>query len=151
MLDSGKGSKGLKGMFTHRHQVQFYETDLMGIVHHSNYLRFCEEARVAWAQERGLIDYQRPESAAHFAVLETHVRHLRPAIFGDVIEVELQVRREGVRIQFQYLLKRGSDRLAAVETVHVPLGKDLKPLRVPEAMKDVLEKEQWIETWLSSS
>ena len=32
------------------HRVGFFETDGMGIVHHSNYLRYCENARVAWLE-----------------------------------------------------------------------------------------------------
>ena len=33
-------------MHTYTHQVQYYETDKMQITHHSNYIRFMEEARV---------------------------------------------------------------------------------------------------------
>ena len=32
------------------HRVGFHETDAMGIVHHANYLRFCENARVVWLE-----------------------------------------------------------------------------------------------------
>ena len=74
-------------MYVYKHRVQYYETDEMGIVHHSNYLRFCEEARVAWAHDRGIMDYQKKGSAALFAVSETKVRHLKPALFGDEVEV----------------------------------------------------------------
>ena len=57
--------------FLYKRTVHFYETDMMGIVHHGNYLRYYEEARVAWADARGLIS--RPEDAAQFAVLaRTH-------------------------------------------------------------------------------
>ncbi len=84
----------------HIHKVQFYETDLMGIVHHSNYLRFFEEARVAWAVSRGILDYQKPESASHLAVLETRVKHLKPAKFGDDLHVEIQAKIEKIRIIF---------------------------------------------------
>ena len=28
------------------HKVQYYETDKMGIAHHSNYIRWMEEARL---------------------------------------------------------------------------------------------------------
>ena len=31
-----------------RHRVPFYETDAMGVVHHSNYVRYLELARIAW-------------------------------------------------------------------------------------------------------
>ena len=35
------------------HQTQYYETDQMGIIHHSNYIRWMEEARVAYMEELG--------------------------------------------------------------------------------------------------
>lgn len=139
-------------MFVYKHKVQFYETDMMKIVHHANYLRFCEEARVAWALHKGLIDYQKPDSAAHFAVVETQVRHLKPLAFGDNIEIEIQGRLQGVRVVFEYKLfertRYGQDPACVARTVHVALGADLKLQRPSMEMKKVLEKEQWIETWL---
>ncbi|MEN0059051.1 MAG: thioesterase family protein [Bdellovibrio sp.] len=136
-------------MFIHRHRVQFYETDLMGIVHHSNYLRFYEEARVSWAHAKGLIDYQKPGSASHFAVYETQVRHMKPTFFGDELEIEVQAMIEGNRLLFQYRLRGRDGQVCSVaKTVHVALGPDLKLLRLPAEMKAVMEKETWIETWL---
>lgn len=138
-------------MYVHNHLVQFYETDLMGIVHHSNYLRFFEEARVGWAHQTGLIDYQKPESAANFAVVETRVRHVKACFFGDKLETDVEVRTTGLRVQFQYRLRVGTDVRAYGMTEHVALGKDLKLMRLPEPMKHALEKEKWTETWLSNS
>ena len=40
-------------MFTYTHHVAYYETDKMGITHHSNYIRFMEEARTAWMKHIG--------------------------------------------------------------------------------------------------
>lgn len=135
-------------IFSYRHRVQFYETDTMGVVHHSNYLRFCEEARVSWAHSVGLIDYQRPESASHFAVLETRVKHLKPVFFGDQLEIQLQVKLEGVRIFFQYRMQSGPEVVALVETIHVPLNKNLKPIRLTKEFKTIMETRFWKETWL---
>ena len=36
------------------HKVQYYETDQMGVVHHSNYIRWFEEARAEWMEAVGL-------------------------------------------------------------------------------------------------
>lgn len=136
-------------MFIHRHKVQFYETDLMGIVHHSNYLRFYEEARVAWAHAKGLIDYQKPGSASHFAVYETQVKHLKPTFFGDDLEVEVQAKVEINRLIFQYRLRGKNDEICSVaQTVHVSLSKELKLLRLSAEIKTATESEQWTETWL---
>lgn len=136
-------------MFIHRHKVQFYETDSMGIVHHSNYLRFFEEARVAWAHSKGLLDYQKPGSASQFAVYETQVKHLKPTFFGDDLEIDVQGKSEGNRFIFQYRLRGRSGEVCAVaRTVHVALGADLKLLRMPADIKAAAESEQWTETWL---
>ena len=134
--------------YRHLHKVQFYETDLMGIVHHSNYLRFFEEARVAWAHHHGMLDYQRPESASHFAVYETRVRHVRPAFFGNDLSTQVQVRVKGARIYFQYRMSFQDEVICLAETVHVSLNKELKLMRLPASFVEILEKEQWTETWL---
>lgn len=135
-------------MSIHRHHVQFYETDLMGIVHHTNYLRFCEEARVAWAHAQGLLDYQKPESASYFAVYHTEVRHLKPAFFGDELTVEVQVKREGIKVFFQYRILSKGTVVTLAQTTHVPLDSALKVTRLPAHFIEVLEKEAWTETWL---
>ena len=36
------------------HAVQYYETDKMGITHHSNYIRWMEEARIDYRRQVGL-------------------------------------------------------------------------------------------------
>jgi acyl-CoA thioester hydrolase len=137
-------------MFKYPHFVQFYETDLMGIIHHTNYLRIFEEARVAWAHKQGMLDYQKPESASLLAVLETQVKHLRPGKFGDQLEVEVQAKLEGIRITFEYKLWRGKESLAEGRTIHVPLDLNLKLIKPPQALRTILEKAPWTETWLSS-
>lgn len=143
--------KLLNHTFFSEHQVQFYETDLMGIVHHSNYLRFFEEARVAWAHSVGLIDYQVPSSASKFAVLETAVRHLAPSFFGDRLRIYVQARASGrARIEFGYEIVKANDNqklilIATGKTEHVALDSKLQPQRRPQAMQDILEKQKWIE------
>lgn len=136
-------------MFIHRHKVQFYETDLMGIVHHSNYLRFFEEARGTWAHERGLLDYQAPGSASHFAVYETQVKHVKPTFYGDDLEIEVQCRSERNRLIFQYRLRGRNGEICTLgKTVHVSLGPDLKLQRLSDAIKTATENEKWTEIWL---
>ena len=40
-------------MKCYQHEVKYYECDRMGITHHSNYVRFMEEARVDWMDQVG--------------------------------------------------------------------------------------------------
>ena len=144
-------------MYSHAHRVQFYECDMMGIVHHSNYLRFYEEARVGWALAHGIIDYQKPESASHIAVLDTWVKHIKPAKFGDELEIQVQAKLEGIRLTFEYKMQcpsRGNELISVARTNHAPLSLDLKVIRPPSTMRETFkklaEKKTWIETWLSN-
>ena len=43
-------------MWSYSRDVNYYETDRMGVIHHSNYLRILEESRMAWMEEN-LIPY----------------------------------------------------------------------------------------------
>lgn len=136
-------------MFSISHEVKFYETDLMGIVHHSNYLRFFEEVRVAWARAKGIVDYQKPETASFLAVVDTAVKHKKPCFFGDHLRVDIEGKMEGVLILFQYrLVKESNNEVAAYgKTSHVGLNKDYKIQRLKPELVKLLEKEIWTETW----
>ena len=132
--------------FSHRHLVQFYETDQMGIVHHSNYLRFFEEARVAWAHHHGILDYQKPESAARFAVLSSQVDHKKPAVFGDELWTEVKGFLNGGRVRFEYHTWRGErghfrELIAQGQTVHVAMTLDLKPTRPAKDLIKLLRRD----------
>ena len=59
----------------YEHKVQYYETDQMGIVHHSNYIRWFEEARVDVLDQIG-IGYKKMEEAGVISpVLEVHAAY----------------------------------------------------------------------------
>ena len=69
------------------HRVPFYETDAMGIVHHSNTVRYMEIARVAWLEEHDQPYTVYIESGHHFATTRVEVDYLRPVRFDDVVDV----------------------------------------------------------------
>lgn len=145
----------LEGAFCYERRVAFSDTDAMGVVHHANYLRFCEEARVAWMREKGLTATHFPHTDHVLAVLHYQVWHLKTATFEDALKIFVQVQRRGLKIQFQYAIYKseGSElvRIAEAETLHIPMDKDLKPVRPNQALLKQMEKETWTETWLSNS
>lgn len=138
--------------YTYIHRVSYHETDAMGVVHHSNYLRIFEDARVEWINERNLKEIHYPHSEMTLAVLETSTRHLRPAFFNDKLSVQLQVRREKLKIRFRYAIysERFEAPIGIGDVLLVPLNRENKPTRLPQALIDAVEKEKWIETWPSN-
>lgn len=123
----------------------------MGIVHHSNYLRFCEEARVDWCKKKGVLDSdrdKREQSVFGLAVYETRVRHIRPSRYDETLKVLVQVKIEGIRMIFQYRILADEKLTALVETIHCNLDANFKVRRLNQDLLNLVEKEKWTETWL---
>jgi acyl-CoA thioester hydrolase len=99
-------------------RVRFYEVDLMGIVHHSVYLRYFELGRVEWCRERG-VTYadmaQAPlEEQEHLPVVEVNIRYKAPAKFDEELTLETVLSEsKGYSATFVYRLLRG-ERLLCV-------------------------------------
>lgn len=119
----------------------------MRIVHHSNYLRFCEEARVDWCKKKGLLGSNETEVFS-LAVLETRVKHIKPAKYSDVVQFMVQVKIVGARLIFQYKLLVSDQIICLVETVHCNLDLNLKVKRLSPELIKMVENEKWTETWL---
>jgi len=63
----------MEGMKPYIHKVNYYETDKMGITHHSNYVRFMEETRVFYMDEMGWSYAKMEETGNTGSVFEYHL------------------------------------------------------------------------------
>jgi acyl-CoA thioester hydrolase len=85
------------------HNAKYYETDQMSIVHHSNYIRWFEEARVDWMNQIG-VDLR--ELEAHgivIPVIGVSAQYKTMTHFGDDVAITSKVTRyNGVRFMFSY-------------------------------------------------
>ena len=86
--------------FSHSIRVRFAETDAMGIVHHSRYLLYFEEARVAYLRHLGRPYSEMRKDGIEHAVLETFVQYRRPLRFDEVMDVHV-VLAKVTRASFQ--------------------------------------------------
>ena len=75
--------------FTHQIRVRFVETDAMGIVHHSNYLAYFEETRVAFLAHIGHPFTEWRQAGLESPVLESFVAYRQPLRFDDVVTVHV--------------------------------------------------------------
>lgn len=117
----------------HELRVRFCETDMMAIVHHANYLVYCEAARVDWLHKRGVsyADWQR--MGIQLPVVEVSIRYHKPARFEEVLDVETTlVELTRVSVRFRYFVKRAGALLAEVNTQLACVGPELTVRRIPE-------------------
>lgn len=123
--------------FVHRIRVRFVETDAMGIVHHSNYLHYFEESRVAYLRHIGHPFTEWREAGLESPVLESFVQYRMPVRFDEEIDVHVRL-ASATRATFQmaYLVTVGdhSDKAAVRSTgvtVHGCSTLDGRPTRLP--------------------
>ncbi len=92
----------MKG-FTHK--VQYYETDRMGITHHSNYVRWMEEARVYFLDAVGL-PYDKLEADGIISpVTAVDCHYKATSTFADVIAIDIRVSiLKGAKLGFDYVM-----------------------------------------------
>ena len=86
-----------------RHLVQYYETDRMGITHHSNYIRWMEEARTDFLRQLGW-PYEKLEEAGIFSpVTALECRYKTATTFAQEIEIAVRVEEfKGAVLKLQY-------------------------------------------------
>ncbi|MGN1104528.1 MAG: acyl-CoA thioesterase [Candidatus Coproplasma sp.] len=72
-------------------KINYYETDKMGITHHSNYVRFMEEARINYLEEIGC-GYDKWEQAGIISpVIGIECEYKRPTTFNDEIRINVKI------------------------------------------------------------
>jgi len=67
----------------YEHRVSYYETDQMGIVHHSNYIRWFEDARVDFLEKVGFSYAKMEEIGIMIVVLGASCDYKVYARFGE--------------------------------------------------------------------
>ena len=91
----------------YQHYVQYYETDKMGVTHHSNYIRFMEEARVAFFNSIGLNYLELEKTGIVSPVVGlNNIKYKRPSTAGDTLDIEVSVKAmTSVIFTMSYVMK----------------------------------------------
>ena len=102
-------------MTNHKHTIQYYETDKMGITHHSNYIRWMEEARIHFFDQIGL-SYKYLETEEVFSpVISVECSYKAPTTFGDEVEIKVEIEEfKGVTLLLNYtMIKKESNEIVS--------------------------------------
>lgn len=73
--------------------INYYETDQMGIVHHSNYIRYFEEARLDMMEQVGLSYAAMEEHGLIIPVLSVACEYIKPVLFGEKVQIHTRLVR----------------------------------------------------------
>jgi acyl-CoA thioester hydrolase len=126
---------------TYRHRVAFFETDAMGVVHHSNYIRHLELARIHWLDEHDQPYRVYAEQGIHYATIHVDIDYLKSTGFDDVIEVTVWldwVRGASMRIAYELICDGNC--VATASTVHAMIDREGRVRRIPKERVENLKK-----------
>jgi len=113
-------------------KVNYHETDKMGVTHHSNYIKFMEEARIYFLNEVGF-SYARLESEGIMSpVIGVECKYFKPTTFNDEIKIIVKLKEyNGVRLAISYemfniktgdLVLKGTKRQCFISKNHVSVA-----------------------------
>ena len=119
--------------FVYERKINYYETDKMGIVHHSNYIRYLEEARIRWLEELKIPMNALEGMGITIPTLEVNCKYKYHVTSEDTITIEPQITEyNGVRMTVNYIVKdkrTGKDVVEAT-TKHCFTDTNLKPINI---------------------
>ena len=112
----------------YQHYVQYYETDKMGVTHHSNYIRFMEEARVDFFKNIGFDYFEFEKTGIVSPVVGlNNIRFKKPSTAGDTLDIAVSIKSmSSVIFTIQYVIKNKDVVVLTGESDHCLLSKDGK-------------------------
>lgn len=126
-------------MYTHK--VQYYETDKMGITHHSNYVRWMEEARIDFLDQLG-IGFDKLEADGIVSpVIGIDCEYKKTTTFPDVINIDVNIKEfKGVKLTLSYEMKNNNGEVVCIgQSRHCFLNKEGMPVRLSKEQPKLYE------------
>lgn len=111
--------------------VHYYETDQMAIVHHSNYIRWFEEARLNLMEQMGVHYKNLEDKHILIPVVDVSCKYLISAKYGDTVSIQpILTEYTGVKLCFRYEVRHAqTDALLATGTsTHCFLNDQRRPI-----------------------
>lgn len=114
---------------SYQHKVQYYETDRMGITHHSNYIRIMEEARGEWMEQMGM-SYETFEGLGLISpVVNVSCSYKKTTTYNDIITVTIYIIDcDHLKIRLAYDMRVQGETVATATSVHCFLEDGTKPV-----------------------
>lgn len=126
-----------------QHKVQYYETDQMGIVHHSNSIRWFEEART-WMMDEMQFGYEKMEVLNILVpVLEASAKYISMVKFGETVEITTHISQfTGVKMVIEYEIRDlvSGELRTTGQTKHAFLDKNsYRPISLKRNHKEIYD------------
>ncbi|MDO8720670.1 MAG: thioesterase family protein [Syntrophales bacterium] len=126
-------------------RVIYADTDALGIVYHTNYIKWFEIGRGELLRELG-IPYSQIENMGYYLPLtEVNCHYLCPARYDQIVLIETQiifVKRASIKFRFLIWDEKQEKTLVEGESVHACINKQGKLVRIPREITEKIDPER---------
>lgn len=125
------------------HRVNYYETDKMGITHHSNYIRWMEEARINFLEQIGFGYSKLEKDGIISPVIGIECDYKIPTTFDDEVEIDVKIKEfKGVKLVLKYIMtnKRTNEIVLVGISKHCFVNQENKPIILKKDFPDFDKK-----------
>ena len=118
--------------YVHEFRVAYHETDGQRRVHHANFIKYFEDARVEMLRAGGVTYKSIEDGGRLLVVTEMNIQYFIPADFDDWLKVAVSVTEiRKVRIRHHYKVLRGDELLVSADSTIACVGHDGRPKKLP--------------------
>lgn len=119
--------------FVFERSINYYETDKMGVVHHSNYIRYLEEARCFWMDNIGMPFSLYESNNITIPVLKITCSYKQPVTFDDTLLIKVFVKdytSTRLIVSYDVTNKSNGKTVIIAETHHCFTNDKLRPINL---------------------
>ena len=122
----------------YQHKVQYYESDKMGMVHHSNYIRWFEEARTDYLEALGLPYNQMEAEGIGSPVLSVQCQYKSKVVYGETVTIQVALKSySGLRMTIVYTVSGSDGKVRCTgETGHCFINQNGRPVTLAKVKPD---------------
>ncbi len=128
-------------IYPYRRNIYYYETDKMGVVHHSNYIRIFEEARMDFMRQTGM-SFEKIESMGlYIPILSVECNYKKPLAFNDEFLVYPEITDfNGVRLSIEYsIISQEKGVCVTGKSVQCFTDTNMKPVRIRKKFPEIYD------------
>jgi acyl-CoA thioester hydrolase len=97
-------------------RIYYEDTDCGGVVYYANYLKYFERARTHYLEERGVSVKGLLSEGTQFMVVHAEVDYRSPARYGETLEIETTLAKEGrAGLKFSHIVRERLSQRVVVE------------------------------------
>ena len=124
-------------------RIYYHDTDSGGVVYYAKYLKYMEEARTEFFEQRGIFIRDLAQEGTLFVIAHQEIDYKSPAFYGDILEISSTLLESStVKLIYEHKVTNQDGQLVCCgKAVMVCVDRTIKPKALPDELRQKLNKK----------